>query len=79
MVFNGYESVDVGLPYLVVDLDELTLPVSRKGKLLKGDRPVVLLLHGMHSWAYDGDEPMKPAPPINKTFSINYILFKYLF
>ena len=21
-----------------------------------------MLLHGMHSWAYDGDEPMKPAP-----------------
>lgn len=61
-VNQGYGSVDVGLKYPVEDVAEITLPVTKKGKLLKGDLPVVVLLHGQHESLYFGDKPLQPLP-----------------
>lgn len=65
-IFNGFESVDVGLDDPVEDLAELTIPVNKRGKLLKGDLPVVVLLHGQHEPVYESDMPdalkLEPRP-----------------
>ena len=82
---NGYESVDVGLPFPVEDIAEITIPVNSKGRITKGQHPVVLLLHGQHHWLYPSNEPTQTMPEWaedsrlqGNTFIPNYQGYRYV-
>lgn len=62
VVNNGWESVDVGLPLLVEDVAEVTLPVTADGTVPMKRHPVVVLLHGQHDFCYDTGSSDAPAP-----------------
>ena len=62
-VFDGWDTVDVGLPLPTEDLAELTLPTADRGGVASGRFPVVLLLHGRHAWCSDVGRPVpEPGP-----------------
>lgn len=62
--FGGWESVQVGMPYRVESLAEVTFPSRQGGGVARGRFPVVLLLHGRHQWCAEvGDIPAPDPTP----------------
>ena len=62
-VFRGWERVEVDMPLRVEDLAEVTYPADAQGGVAAGTFPLVVLLHGRHSWCSTvGGEVPDPVP-----------------
>ncbi|MEI8083035.1 MAG: hypothetical protein WCI74_14455 [Actinomycetes bacterium] len=68
----------VGLPEPVEDVSELTYPVPR-ARMAAGKFPVVVLLHGRHSWCYAGQQLTDAWPCETGSLQVpSYLGYRYM-